>query len=139
MSYEDLADVLAGLQTDHGGTPEQRNASAHLFVALCHHAFVELVRVLKRADIDAQAGEPPGVVALIVGPVAVKVIRVPGTFRVMFEFLGFDSSIIPFDKTRQTKDMTAASIEEVERLAKQFVDGIGSLLKRDRAVKQGVR
>lgn len=136
MSYADLASTLASIQSAAGGTREQRLASAHLLIARCHMQFVELARDLLRVDIRSDVFEDASYVSLRVDSVTVVVRRFSGDSKVTFEFLGFDARVVPLEHTRQDVDVPATSVEGIESMVKKAIDGIGTILKSDRVLKQ---
>lgn len=117
MTFEQLAKTLAHHTKVQGGTPQQREATANLWQALLQHRLVDLVRQLKREDIEASMHHTSLGYEVRVGTSYVEVYRFPHELEhIRIKVHGFgvpwEHDSITVTPGALTRDETIAAVDK---------------------------
>jgi len=130
MTYAQLAGALADQTKASGGTKEQRIATVLLWCAVLRHRVVDMVRELRRADVDATLlGEGINYVLRISGEKRLTVTTLPEELRLGLN--GFDD-LVPKEYTTIKVTPGSMTFDEVVANVDRFLTDFSELLRRSR-------
>lgn len=140
-SYTEIVESMRELETQLQGGPrgarEACLASALLTYATLHHELVAFARTLRGTYDDVGVHEDAGHFSLRVDGVTVRIQRLSRQSVIVFEFWGFDTSLVPPSGDRLQIDVPDLSAEDCVARGKGFGERIAKMLRDEYALRGG--